>query len=77
MPPLSSERGVLIVGLGQAFERLGDLRVFLPAAAAAAGGAGSVAKEFVLHRSVVERFEVKRAVDAIGQLSLKKWLTKA
>ncbi|KAI1796040.1 origin recognition complex subunit 4 C-terminus-domain-containing protein [Ganoderma leucocontextum] len=60
-------------GVGMAFERLVDLRVFLPAAAPVA----SIAKEFALHRSAVDRFEVRRAVDAIGQLSLKKWFTKA
>ncbi|EJF62272.1 hypothetical protein DICSQDRAFT_58535 [Dichomitus squalens LYAD-421 SS1] len=60
-------------GVGMAFERLVDLRVFVPAAAAA----GSVAKEFALHRSGVDRFEVKKAVDVIGQLSLKRWFTKA
>nr|VWP00882.1 Ras GTPase activator [Ganoderma boninense] len=60
-------------GVGMAFERLVELRVFLPAAAPAA----SIAKEFALHRSAVDRFEVRRTVDAIGQLSLKKWFTKA
>ncbi|PIL37477.1 hypothetical protein GSI_01171 [Ganoderma sinense ZZ0214-1] len=59
--------------LFSAFERLVELRVFLPAAAPAA----SIAKEFALHRSAVDRFEVRRAVDAIGQLTLKKWFTKA
>ncbi|KAM5534420.1 hypothetical protein V8D89_011887 [Ganoderma adspersum] len=59
--------------LFSAFERLVELRVFVPAAAPAA----SIAKEFALHRSAVDRFEVRRAVDAIGQLSLKKWFTKA
>ena len=70
-----SEKRVLICEFwcGQAFERLVELRVFLPAAAPAA----SIAREFALHRSAVDRFEVKKAVDAIGQLNLKKWFTKA
>ena len=56
----------------QAFERLIDLRVFLTAAVPAA----SIAREFALHRSAVDRFVVKAAVEKIGQLNLKKWLTK-
>ena len=56
----------------QAFERLIDLRVFLAAAVPAA----SIAREFALHRSAVDRFVVKAAVEKIGQLNLKKWLTK-
>ncbi|KAI0737729.1 origin recognition complex subunit 4 C-terminus-domain-containing protein [Daedaleopsis nitida] len=61
-------------GIGMAFERLVDLHVFRPAAAAAAAG---IAREFALHRSTVDRFAVRKAVETIGQLSLKKWLTKA
>lgn len=57
----------------KAFERLVDLRIFLAAAAPSA----NIAKEFALHRSTVDRFTVRKAVDAIGQLNLKKWLTKA
>ncbi|KAH9854982.1 origin recognition complex subunit 4 C-terminus-domain-containing protein [Lenzites betulinus] len=56
-----------------AFERLADLRIFLPAAAPGA----TVGPEFALYRSVVDRFTVKKAVETIGQLSLKKWFTKA
>ncbi|KAI0758059.1 origin recognition complex subunit 4 C-terminus-domain-containing protein [Fomes fomentarius] len=59
--------------LFSAFERLVDLRIFLAAAAPSA----NIAKEFALHRSIVDRFTVRKAVDAIGQLNLKKWLTKA
>ena len=68
-----SNHYLLWFAVGQAFERLVELRVFVPAAAPAA----SIGKEFALHRSAVDRFEVRRAVDAIGQLNLKKWFTKA
>ena len=50
-----------------------DLHVFMPAAAPSA----SIGKEFALHRSTVDRFAVRKAVDTIGHLNLKKWLTKA
>ncbi|KAI9000673.1 origin recognition complex subunit 4 C-terminus-domain-containing protein [Trametes punicea] len=56
-----------------AFERLADLRIFLPAATAG----GTVGREFALYRSAVDRFAVKKAVETIGQLNLKKWFTKA
>ncbi|KAI0650378.1 origin recognition complex subunit 4 C-terminus-domain-containing protein [Trametes meyenii] len=56
-----------------AFERLADLRIFQPAAAPNA----TVGREFALYRSSVDRFAVKKAVEAIGQLNLKKWFTKA
>lgn len=49
------------------------MRIFVPAAAPGA----SISKEFALHRSSVDRFAVKKAVETIGQLSLKKWFTKA
>ena len=57
----------------QAFERLVDLRIFFAAAAPSA----SIAKEFAMHRSAVDRVAVRQAVDKLGQLNLKKWLTKA
>ncbi|RPD66784.1 hypothetical protein L226DRAFT_453333 [Lentinus tigrinus ALCF2SS1-7] len=60
-------------GVGMAFERLVDLRIFLPAASPAT----SVAKEFALHRCAVDRFAVKKAVEQMGQLNLRKWLTKS
>ncbi|KAI9064892.1 hypothetical protein FKP32DRAFT_1625126 [Trametes sanguinea] len=56
-----------------AFERLADLCIFLPAAAPGV----TVGREFALYRSLVDRFAVKKAVDTVGQLSLKKWFTKA
>ncbi len=34
-------------------------------------------REFALYRSAVDRFAVKKAVETVGQLSLKKWFTKA
>ena len=36
-----------------------------------------VAKEFVKYRSGVEREEVKRTVEKLGTMSLKKWLGKS
>ncbi|KAG5649040.1 hypothetical protein DXG03_000389 [Asterophora parasitica] len=56
-----------------AFEDLIATKVFVPVAAYAS----SVAKEFIKYRSVVDREDVKKAVDKISQVSLKKWLTKA
>ncbi|KAG6836517.1 hypothetical protein H0H93_007194 [Arthromyces matolae] len=55
------------------FEDLVAMRVFVPVAAYAQ----STAKEFVKYRSVIEREDVKKAVEKIGQVNLKKWLTKA
>ncbi|KAJ8487564.1 hypothetical protein ONZ51_g4117 [Trametes cubensis] len=56
-----------------AFERLADLRIFLSAAAPGS----TVGREFALYRSAVDRFTVKKAVETMGQLNLKKWFTKA
>ncbi|GLB33839.1 putative origin recognition complex (ORC) subunit 4 C-terminus [Lyophyllum shimeji] len=56
-----------------AFEDLISTKVFLLAAAYAP----SVAKEFVKYRSVIDRESVKKAVDKLNQVNLKKWLTKA
>ncbi|KAL1944147.1 hypothetical protein VTO73DRAFT_3332 [Trametes versicolor] len=56
-----------------AFERLADLRIFQPAAAPGM----TTGREFALYRSAVDRFAVKKAVEMVGQLSLKKWFTKA
>jgi len=36
-----------------------------------------VAKEFVKYRSSVEREEVKKTVEKLGTMSLKKWLGKS
>ncbi|KAI0775882.1 origin recognition complex subunit 4 C-terminus-domain-containing protein [Trametes elegans] len=60
-------------GIGMAFERLTDLRIFSSAAAPGA----TVGREFMLYRSAVDRFAVKKAVETIGHLNLKKWFTKA
>lgn len=60
-------------GYDQAFEDLVAAKVFVSVAAYAP----SVAKEFVKYRSVVNREEVKKAVDKTGQVNLRKWLTKA
>ncbi|KAI0737713.1 hypothetical protein C8Q80DRAFT_1276152 [Daedaleopsis nitida] len=51
------------------FERLVELHVFRPAA--------GIAREFALHLSMVDRFVVRKAVETIGQLNLKKWLKNA
>ncbi|KAF8076418.1 origin recognition complex subunit 4 C-terminus-domain-containing protein [Lyophyllum atratum] len=59
--------------IGMAFEDLISTRVFV----AAAAYAPSVAKEFVKYRSAVDREAVKKAVDKMNQVNLKKWLTKA
>jgi origin recognition complex subunit 4 len=42
-----------------------------------AASSSSVAKEFLRYRCVVEREEVKKAVEKMGQTNLKKWLSKA
>lgn len=63
----------MLTPLEQAFERLVDLRIFLPTVSPPA----SIAKEFTLHRSAVDRAAVKKAVDQVGQMSLRKWFTKA
>ncbi|KAI0068834.1 hypothetical protein BV25DRAFT_1791509 [Artomyces pyxidatus] len=60
-------------GIGMAFEQLISTRVFVPLAAASA----TVGREFVRYRCMVEREDVKRAVEAIGQTNLRKWLHKA
>ena len=57
----------------QAFERLVSVRVFVGVSATSS----MVAKEFVKYRSSVEREEVKRTVEKLGTMSLKKWLGKS
>ena len=62
---------VMIVG---AFEPLVSVRVFVGVSAASS----MVAKEFVKYRSSVEGLEeVKRTVEKLGTMSLKKWLGKS
>jgi len=56
-----------------AFENLVNARVFVGVAAASS----MVAKEFVKYRSNVGRDEVKRTVERLGTMSLKKWLGKS
>jgi len=48
-------------------------RVFVPTAATSS----TTASEFVQYRCAVERGDVKRATDEMGQTNLKKWLSKA
>ena len=57
----------------QAFEDLTDAKVFLSVNA----HSQSIAKEFIKYHSVVNRDDVKKAVDITGQVNLRKWLTKA
>ncbi|KAH8118304.1 origin recognition complex subunit 4 C-terminus-domain-containing protein [Phellopilus nigrolimitatus] len=56
-----------------AFEDLVRMKVFLQAAAPSA----NMAKEFVKYRCIVEREDVKSAVEHFGQTNLKKWFSKA
>ena len=57
----------------QAFEHLVSVRVFVGVSAASS----MVSKEFVKYRSGVERDEVKKTVEKLGTMSLKKWLGKS
>lgn len=57
----------------QAFEHLVSTRVFVGVTAASS----MVAKEFAKYRSSVEREVVKRTVEKLGTMSLKKWLGKS
>ena len=50
-----------------------SVRVFVNVSAASS----MVAKEFVKCRSSVERDDVKRTVEKLGTMSLKKWLGKS
>ncbi|KAG6916101.1 hypothetical protein DXG01_008428 [Tephrocybe rancida] len=56
-----------------AFENLVVIKAFV----AVAAHTQSVAKEFIKYRSAIEREDVRRAVDKMSQVNLKKWLTKA
>ncbi|RDB22882.1 Origin recognition complex subunit 4 [Hypsizygus marmoreus] len=56
-----------------AFEELVTKKIFISVNAFAP----SIAKEFVKCRSAIDRDEVKKAVDKMGQVNLRKWLTKA
>ncbi|KAI5125006.1 hypothetical protein M0805_007430 [Coniferiporia weirii] len=55
------------------FEDLVRMKVFLQATAPAV----NTAREFVKYRCVVDRMDVKAAVERVGQTNLKKWLSKA
>ena len=50
-----------------------SLRAFVPIGQASIG----TKAEFARHRCAVERVEVKRVVEQIGQLNLKKWFSKS
>ncbi|CCM01574.1 uncharacterized protein FIBRA_03634 [Fibroporia radiculosa] len=55
-----------------AFDRLVAMRVLLTTVPPS----NSIAKEFVMYRCAIDRADVKRAVEVMGQTSLKKWLKK-
>lgn len=57
----------------KAFESLVSARIMVPIAAPSP----NIPKEFVKYRCVAERGDVKKAVDRVGMISLKKWLGKA
>ncbi|KII95171.1 hypothetical protein PLICRDRAFT_169848 [Plicaturopsis crispa FD-325 SS-3] len=59
--------------LMSAFENLVSARYFVAAAPASA----AIAREFVRYRCVVERADVKTAVETMGHTNLKKWFSKA
>ncbi|KAF8238705.1 hypothetical protein L208DRAFT_1429666 [Tricholoma matsutake] len=57
----------------EAFEHLINAQIFLSVTPIST----STRKEFLKYRCIVDRTEVKKAVETIGQINLKKWLTKA
>jgi origin recognition complex subunit 4 len=59
--------------LMRSFEELVGAHMFSSVAAPSP----NVAPEFVRYRCLVERGAVKRAVNAMGQTNVKKWLNKA
>jgi len=56
-----------------AFEQLANCKVFEPIVTPSI----TIAKEFVRYRCVVDRDDVKKAIEKIGQTNLKKWFTKS
>jgi len=56
-----------------AFEHLVNMKVFVAVSATSS----TVAKQFVKYRSSLEREEVKRTVEKLGTMSLKRWLGKS
>ncbi|TDL29491.1 hypothetical protein BD410DRAFT_679314, partial [Rickenella mellea] len=64
--------GMMNAGRAQAFEQLVCIRIFRPVSSPTAGLAG----EFIKHRCIIERQELKAAVERLGQTTLKKWLNK-
>ncbi|EGO27556.1 hypothetical protein SERLADRAFT_367118 [Serpula lacrymans var. lacrymans S7.9] len=59
--------------IGMGFEHLLAMRVFASVAAPSV----TVAQEFVRYRCVADRDDVKKAVEKMGQTSLKKWFSRA
>jgi origin recognition complex subunit 4 len=57
----------------QAFELLVASKVFVATAAPSI----TMRSEFVRYRCTVEKRDVKRAIEEMGQTNLKKWLSKA
>jgi origin recognition complex subunit 4 len=62
-----------LIGKWQAFEQLIAARLFV----IVAPPSPNVAKEFVKYRCAVQRLDVKKAVEKMGETNLKKWLSKA
>jgi len=58
--------------LKSAFEMLVAAKVFVATAAPST----TMASEFVRYWCIVERGDVKKATDEMGQTNLKKWLSK-
>jgi len=56
-----------------AFEQLASTRAFVPITASAA----NIAKEFMKYRCAIEREDVKKAVEKIGHMSMRKWFGKS
>ena len=65
--------GLLRRDCAQAFEHLVNMKVFVAVSAASS----TVERQFVKHRSSLEREEVKRTVEKLGTMSLKRWLGKS
>jgi hypothetical protein len=70
---LISSLSLSCVFIPQAFEMLVASKVFVATAAPSA----TMACEFVRYRCVVERGDIKKATEEMGQTNLKKWLSKA
>ena len=50
------------------------MRIFVPAST---GTSTAALRQFLRYRCVVDREDIKKAVEAVGQTNLKKWFSKA